>query len=152
MMKNNRIFCVLVFGIFLVACDSKVNGNNAGLVANPISEKSNGQAKSTAIYLPGEVGLDFGRSPSSDVVREDKVSKIRIVTYEFAEKYTAIDQAITAIVEPAGYVRKADSSGENKLSVTYYVNGGSSQVLFRYGELVQEGFNKKTTLTISWRF
>lgn len=108
-------------------------------------------ASETALYLPGGAGLDFGRAPVSDKVIEDKIGKIRIVSYEFNESPEEVDTSIASIVEGEGYVRKINPPGSNELSVTY-LKQGAWPVLSRYTLRVQEGFDKKTILTLSWRF
>lgn len=139
-------FCLaLLFG-----CDSS-SKVEVGKVAAGSSSGQGEQQASTALYLPGGVGVDFGRAPVSDRVTEDKSSKIRIVSYEFSESSKEIDASIASIVEAEGYARKVNPPGANELSVTYHKQG-AKPVLSRYVVRVQEGFDKKTVLTLSWRF
>jgi hypothetical protein len=115
------------------------------------SQQASERKSETAIYLSGGVGLDFGRAPIIDKVIEDKSSKIRILGYEFSESHEAIDKSIASILEGSGYVRKINSPGSNALSVTY-LKQGAKPVLARYALSAREGFDKKTVLTLSWRF
>lgn len=137
----------------VVGCDGKddaqinVISKTAGGSSQQVAERKS----DTAIYLPGGVGLDFGRAPSTDKVIEDKSSKIRIVAYEFSESHEEVDKSIASILEDSGYVRKVNPPGSNALSVTY-LKQGAKPVLARYALSVREGFNKKTFLTLSWRF
>lgn len=125
----------------------KAINKDAGEGQQHVAEQKSG----TAIYLPGGAGLDFGRAPVIDKVVEDKSSKIRIVIYEFSETHEEIDKSIASIVEDAGYVRKINPPGSYDLSVSY-LKQGAKPVLARYALRVREGFYKKTTLTLSWRF
>lgn len=151
MFREVSLGCVLLAGLLLVGCDDSATSNATTAVATSASDNPSLQGSNTALYLPGGLGLDFGRAPISDKITEDKTSKIRIVSYEFSESYEVIDHAVASIVEPAKYVRKVNPAGTNKLSVTY-LKRDVSPVLCRYSVIVKEGFDNKTTLTLSWRF
>lgn len=139
-------FCLAL----LLGCDSSSKSEVEKVTAGASSGQG-GQQTTTALYLPGGVGIDFGRAPVSDKVKEDKISKIRIVRYEFSESSKEIDASIASIVEAEGYARKVNPPGADELSVTYHKQG-ARPVLSRYVVRVQEGFDKKTVLTLSWRF
>lgn len=108
------------------------------------------QVSKTAIYLPGGAGLDFGREPSRDVVIEDAVSKVKIVTYEFKDDYEAIDKSISDILVSDGYSRVELPPGDDKKAV-HYQRKGETPVIVRYREEIKEGFYKRTSAHIYWR-
>lgn len=135
----------------LAGCDASSKAEQENAVAGADGGQAEQQASNTALYFPGGAGVDFGRAPISDKVVEDKSSKIRIVSYEFNESHEEIDKSIASIIEGAGYVRKVNPPGTNELSVTYH-KPGAKPVLSRYILRVREGFDKKTILTLSWRF
>lgn len=150
MFREVSLGCVLLAGFLLVGCDDSATSNATTAVATSASDNPSLRGSNTAIYLPGGLGLDFGRAPISDEITEDKTSKIRIVSYEFSESYEAIDHAVASIVEPAKYVRKVNPAGTNKFSVAY-LKQGFNPVLCSYAVVAKEGFSRKTTLTLSWR-
>ncbi|WP_137885654.1 hypothetical protein [Pseudomonas sp. 2FE] len=109
------------------------------------------QAESTALYLPGGAGIDFGRLPVSDKILEDKSSKIRIVVYEFKELYDVVDKSVASVLEAKEYARKVNAPGRNQLSASY-LKKGATPVLFRYSSSTPKGVESKTFVTVSWRF
>lgn len=137
----------------VVGCGDKSDSQikTVSEVAGDELQQSSEHKSETAIYFPGGVGIDFGRAPLSDKVIEDKSSKIRIVRYEFGELHEEIDGSIASVLESSGYVRKVNPPGSNALSVTY-LKQGARPVLARYTLSVRKGFDKKTILTLSWRF
>lgn len=137
--------------MMLVGCDSaeKTDVKSSNVVAQ--GQQAQQKNSGTAIYLPGGAGVDFGRKPVSDKVIEDNVSKIRIIQYEFDEAYDVVDESVASVLLPENYLRKENPLGSLKLSATY-IKAGAGPVLARYNEVNQEGSDKKSVLTLSWRF
>ena len=134
--------------MLIAGCDDAEVKNSSVVAQGQQAQQKNSE---TAIYLPGGAGIDFGRKSVNDKVTKDDVSKIRIIQYEFDEAYDVVDKSVASVLLPEKYLRKENPVGNLKLSATY-VKAGGGPVLARYNEVVQEGFSKKTVLTLSWRF
>lgn len=124
--------------------------NSAGDGKQQVAEQKSG----TAIYLPGGVGVDFGLKPEREVVSEDKLSKVKVISYKVSDSVADIDKSLWGIFEPLEYTRKVNKSSEGALSVTYKKIGGQRFDYFNvnYKSEVREGFEKHSLVAISWRF
>lgn len=142
-----KIICGVTFVLFLSGCDDKPEMRE---IVYP-EQQATHNASGTALYLPGGAGVDFGRMPIHDEIREDEHSKIRVATYEFIESYEDIDNSFASVVEVGGYVRRVHVSVPGKLSVSYRKQG-ENPVLTQYTLEVREGVDSKTILNVSWRF
>lgn len=139
---HKKLMVVGVMLFYLTACD------NDSVKESKQTNPQESVSQSTAIYLPGGVGVDFGLLPENDRAVTDKSGEGRVVTYVLSESYKTVDEALSSILISAGYKRSQADVGD-KVRVIYRKKN-VSPVLVRYSEQVSEGFNRKTRVTISW--
>jgi len=142
-MGNKKFLLVAFVLAALVGCDQVGEKKDVSTVQDSKT------ASTTALYLPGGVGIDFGVAPVKDEVVDYKGSNVRIVTYQLDAEAADIDSAVSAILQTEGYKRKENPKGKNDLSVNYH--SSSVKALFRYKKVVSEGFVKYTRVQVSWK-
>ncbi|AKX45624.1 hypothetical protein AKN87_11375 [Thiopseudomonas alkaliphila] len=140
---NFKFLLVFFSAVMLVACGKP--DTDLDDVQPAVAPK----ASSTAIFLPGGEGIDFGKAPI--LVREgvdNGGTPYKLVTFEFVEQAVDVDLAINKLLKSYGYERREIPDDKLTLRVIYSKN--NSRILFRYSNLFKEGFTRKTSLVISW--
>lgn len=106
------------------------------------------KASSTAIFLPGGGGIDFGKEPTTIREGVDRGTPYKLVVFEFSENVEDVDLAVSKVLSKYGYSKRVIPDEKLELRAVY--SKDNHRVLFRYSSIFKEGFNKKTKLVISW--
>lgn len=138
--------CLFLLFLVILGCEDQ---NSKDLVDGSLNGELGNSVSSSAIYLSGGIGIDFGKIPVADKVLQYNGRNIRVVEYKFQEPILDIDAQVSELLENEGYNRKEiDGKGYKKTAVFQKPKAGS--VFFRYKEVVEAGLKKVTILTVSW--
>ncbi|WP_131173509.1 hypothetical protein [Phytopseudomonas dryadis] len=121
----------------------------------PVVEKKveDASQSKTAIYLPGGVGLDFGKKPyldnSGEVRKNGKVFPYADFYFDIDAASESIDQEVNKILDLDGYVRTPKSSQVNKFSVLYKKEN-YNPVEVTYRQIIEPGLKRRSVVSFWW--
>ena len=131
------VLVLTVVSTLLSIIAPKVTGNATTLLFEGIVSKYTGGA-----------GIDFGMEPKLSREGVDRGTPYKLVVYEFNKAVEDVDQAVQNVLLEQGYTRTVVPDEKRALRAIYRKE--KKRILFRYAHTFKEGFNEKTTLTMSW--
>ena len=144
--------------LFLGLAASLLGGCDTGSSDNKVEQVQQEQiapkASSTAIFLPGGGGVDFGFLPVLDTEsKPDSLGRItKIIRFDFEEKVAIedIERSISSLLTEQGYKKvERKAKGQNVYEHSYNKQA-VNPIYIRYRHVVKEGFYNKKQVEFSW--
>lgn len=142
---NVKILLVFFSAVMLAACGK--SDTDLDDVQPAVASK----ASSTAIFLPGGGGIDFGFGPVIDRSGETKHGAYKSLYYDFKQSVDEVSDSIDKVLQSQGYRKELKKDlKEGVLQEFLYGKEGFNRVAVQYRYHVKEGFQKKTRVLFWW--
>lgn len=137
---NFKFLLVFFSAVMLVACGKP--DTDLADVQPAVAPK----ASSTAIFLPGGGGIDFGITPAKENKGFSKITKrpTRSVMVYLDHNIEEVFQVTTEVLKKQGY--KSHEKPHAKHQKHYIYAKDNKRISIAYNEVYREGFSKQTSV------